>query len=138
MKLEMYRTMWGVVDDTDGELARSPVHTPEEAFAALAAQGYDGIEAPLKLLLHWGVERSKALLKKHKLKCTIMIFTDGIVVPGAGGLWGGPFKGFTAPSAPGETDKAKMVKTHLAVFKEQVKAAQEFKPTLIVSHSLKY
>ena len=37
MKLEQYRTMWGVIDETDGSLARSPVHTIEEAVTKLAS-----------------------------------------------------------------------------------------------------
>ena len=59
-----------------------------------------------------------------------MVFTDGVVCPGAGVLWGGPFEGFTAPTSGGEPDKAKLVATHLAVFKEQVAAAQALSPTL--------
>ena len=46
-----------------------------------------------------------------------MIFTDGPVVPGYGIVFGGPYKGFTAPSNPGETDKRLLVETHLNVFK---------------------
>lgn len=137
MKLEQYRTLWGVIDEADGRLARSPFRTLEEALAEIARLGYDGIEFPFKMALHLGKERVKALLQKHGLKCTIMIFTDGVVVPGAGVLWGGPYEGFTAPSAPGESDRDLLVKTHLAVFKEQVEAAQEFSPTLVNSHSLK-
>lgn len=129
--------MWGVLDATDGVLAHSPVHTLEEACAEVSRLGYNGIECPFKCLLSFGIDNVKATLKKHNLKCTIMVFTDGVVVPGAGVLWGGPYKGFTAPTQPGEPDKAKMVKTHLAVFKEQVEAAQALSPTLIVSHSLK-
>ncbi len=49
MKLEQYRTLWGVLDLTDGEAARSPVHTFDEAIAELANEGYDGVELPLKL-----------------------------------------------------------------------------------------
>jgi hypothetical protein len=44
---------------------------------------------------------------------------------------------FSAPTTPGATDKAAIVDQHLTVFKEQVEAAQEFKPTLINSHSCK-
>lgn len=137
MRLEQYRTLWGTIDDTDGNLARSPFRNLEQVIPELAKLGYDGIELPFKLILHTGKEKFKSLLREHKLKCTIMIFTDNVVVPGAGVLWGGPYKGFTAPSEPGESDKKKLVETHLQVFKEQVEAAQEFKPTLVVSHSLK-
>lgn len=137
MKLEQYRTLWGNIDDADGQLARSPHRTFDTLIPELASLGYDGIECPLKMILHIGKDKFKSMLKQYGLKCTIMIFTDGVVVPGAGVLWGGPYPGFTAPSVGGETDKKKLVATHLAVFKEQVKAAQEFNPTLIVSHSLK-
>eukprot|EP00931_Biecheleriopsis_adriatica_P011594 TRINITY_DN112676_c0_g1_i1.p1 TRINITY_DN112676_c0_g1~~TRINITY_DN112676_c0_g1_i1.p1 ORF type:complete len:365 (-),score=61.11 TRINITY_DN112676_c0_g1_i1:137-1231(-) len=137
MKLEQYRTLWGVVDETDGRLARSPFTNLEDALAEIAQLGYDGIECPLKCFLYFGKERVKKLLKQHSLKCTIMIFTDGVVVPGAGIVFGGPYEGFTAPSLPGEADKDLLVKTHLQVFKEQVEAAQEFSPTLVVCHSLK-
>ena len=137
MKLEQYRTMWGLIDETDGHLARSPhrtfdqVHPPRRALAhappgsptigcthsqvipELAALGYDGIEIPLKLALHVGIEKVKAALADHNLKCTVMIFTDGVVCPGAPGLWGGPYEGFTEPTAAGESDKEKMVATHL-------------------------
>jgi len=137
MKLEQYRTMWGVIDDTDGGLARSPFRTFEQAIPEIARLGYDGIEIPLKLILFIGKDKFKAVLQEHGLKCTIMVFTDNVVVPGAGVLWGGPYEGFTAPSEPGESDKESLVSTHLKVFKEQVEAAQEFNPTLVVSHSLK-
>ncbi|XP_023342923.1 uncharacterized protein LOC111712519 [Eurytemora carolleeae] len=71
------------------------------------------------------------------LKVIFMIFTDGAVCPGTGGAFGGPYPGFTEPSAPGESNKELLVNTHLTVFKEQVEAAQEFGPTLVNSHSLK-
>jgi len=137
MKLEMYRSLWGVIDATDGQLAHSPCHTLDDACAALSKLGYDGIELPFKCSLFLGKEHFKATLKKYNLKCTIMIFTDGVVVPGSGILWGGPYPGFTEPSAMGESDKAKLVKNHIQVFKEQVEAAQFYEPTLIVCHSLK-
>ena len=71
----------------------------------------------MKLILYIGKENFKNLLKKYNLKCIIMIFTDGPVVPGSGIVFGGPYEGFTAPSKPGETDKELLIKTHLAVFK---------------------
>lgn len=137
MKLEQYRTLWGVIDESDGMLARSPFRTFEQAIPEIARLGYDGIEICMKMILHIGKARFSSLLKQHGLKCTIMVFTDGGAVPGTGPFWGGPYEGFTAPSAPGESDRDLLVRTHLAVFKEQVEAAQEFSPTLVVSHSLK-
>lgn len=71
----------------------------------------------MKLILYIGKENFKNLLTKYNLKCIIMIFTDGPVVPGSGIVFGGPYEGFTAPSKPGETDKELLIKTHLAVFK---------------------
>ena len=137
MRLEQYRTTWGILDATDGQLAKSPVHTFEEAAKAIKELGYDGMEIPLKQCLFFGVDHVKRVLETYELKCTIMIFTDDVVCPGAGVLWGGPYEGFTAPTKPGERDKAKLVATHLAVFKESVVAAQEFRPTLVISHTLK-
>ena len=89
----------------------------DAAFGEIARLGYDGIEIPLKMILHIGKENFKNLLKKYNLRVIIMIFTDGPVVPGSGIVFGGPYEGFTAPSNPGETDKDLLVKTHLAVFK---------------------
>jgi len=71
------------------------------------------------------------------MKVIFLVFTDGPVVPGAGGVFGGPMPGFTAPTESGEHDKHKLVQTHLRVFQEQVEAAQEFNPVLVNSHSLK-
>ncbi len=73
MKLEQYRTLWGVLDLTDGEAARSPVHTFDEAIAEFANEGYDGVELPLKLALHIGIDHVKALLIKYHMGCTIQV-----------------------------------------------------------------
>ena len=77
------------------------------------------------------------MMAKYNLKVIVMIFTDGPVVPGSGGPFGGPYPGFSAPSENGESDKGKLVATHLRVFKEQVVAAQDFSPTFVNCHSLK-
>jgi sugar phosphate isomerase/epimerase len=137
MKLEVYRTMWGVIDETDGKLAHSPVHTLDEACAEVSKLGYNGIEIPYKCTLHYGKDNFKNTLKKYGLKCTIMVFTDGVVCPGAGVLWGGPYPGYTAPTEPGATDKDAIIKQHIAVFKEQVEGAQEYNPVRVVCHPLK-
>eukprot|EP00949_MAST-11_sp_MAST-11-sp1_P005211 g5211.t1 len=137
MKLKQYRTLWGLIDETDGELARSPVHDLKGAVAELSKLGYDGVEIPLKLALYFGIQNVRSILDGAGMKCTIMVFTDGVTCPGAPGLWNGPFEGFTAPTTSGEKSKEKLVKTHLAVFKEQVEAAQALNPTLIVSHTLR-
>ena len=71
MKLLQFRTLWGLIDETDGKLARSPHHTLEGAVAALAKLGYDGIEIPCKLALHLGIDRVKAVLAEHSMKCTV-------------------------------------------------------------------
>ena len=66
-----------------------------------------------------------------------MIFTDGPVVPGSPiPVFGGPFEGFTAPSDGGESDKEKLIETHLKVFKEQVTAAQGKCPIRLISYKL--
>eukprot|EP00933_Yihiella_yeosuensis_P042534 TRINITY_DN37154_c0_g1_i1.p1 TRINITY_DN37154_c0_g1~~TRINITY_DN37154_c0_g1_i1.p1 ORF type:complete len:366 (-),score=56.99 TRINITY_DN37154_c0_g1_i1:86-1183(-) len=137
MKLQQYRTLWGVIDECDGIPSRSPVRSLEQAAKELAALGYDGIEIPFKVILYLGKERFKTVLKENNLKCNIMIFTDGVVAPGAGVIFGGPYEGFTAPSEPGESDKELLVRTHLKVFKEQVEGAQEFSPTRVICHTLK-
>jgi len=137
MKLRIYRTLWGVTADADGDKAESPKLELEEALAEIARLGYDGVEAPLKFILFSGKERFKSLLAQHGLKVIPMVFTEGPVAPGEGGPFGGPYPGFTAPSPPGATDKAALVQTHITVFKEQVEAAQEFQPTLVNCHALK-
>ena len=137
MKLAQYRTMWGVIAEGDGASAGSPHLELEEAVRVLSELGYDGIELPVKMAMGLGVDRVRGLLERYGMKCTIMVFTDGPGCPGAGDLWGGPYPGFTPPAAPGERDKDKLVATHLAVFKEQVEAAQQLSPTLIVSHTLR-
>merc|ERR1719244_855427 len=137
MKLRVYRTLWGILTETDGEKAESPMLKTEEALTEISRLGYDGVEVPLKFALLYGLQRFKTELKKNNLKVIIQIFSDGPVVPGAAGVFGGPFPGFTAPSAPGESNKENLVDTHFKVFQEQVEAAQELEPTLVNSHSLK-
>jgi len=128
-KLRTFRAIWGVVKETDGHLARSPYRDLDSALPAIKRLGYDGVEIPLKLVLSVGKEKFKGMLEANKLNVIFQIFTDGAVVPGAGGLWGGPFPGHPAP---GES-----IKEHLAVFKAQVEAAQYFNPLFVNSHSLK-
>uniref|UniRef100_A0A6U8U7K6 Uncharacterized protein n=1 Tax=Zooxanthella nutricula TaxID=1333877 RepID=A0A6U8U7K6_9DINO len=155
MKLEQYRTMWGNLDSTDGLLARAPHHTIEQIVPALAELGYDGIEIPFKCALFLGAEKLKGLLQTHNMRLTIMVFTDNVVVPGEGILWGGPYPGFTSPTSgeemakclagqlDGSNDPAlaeQVVRTHTAVFKEQVQAAYKTFGDLlskVISHSLK-
>lgn len=137
MRLEQYRVLWGVIEEWDGEKARSPFLKFDEAVAEIARLGFDGIELVLKLALHLGKDNVLKTLQKHGLKCNILIFTDGPVTPGEGGRMGGPFPGFSASSVSGESSKKKLVENHLKVFKECVEAAQEFKPTLVNCHSLK-
>eukprot|EP01062_Namystynia_karyoxenos_P001423 TRINITY_DN10493_c0_g1_i1.p1 TRINITY_DN10493_c0_g1~~TRINITY_DN10493_c0_g1_i1.p1 ORF type:complete len:379 (+),score=145.70 TRINITY_DN10493_c0_g1_i1:75-1139(+) len=136
MRLEQYRTLWGVINDADGHLARSPHTEIETALPALKALGYDGIECAYKQTLKVGREKFKRLLEENGLKVNFIIFTDGPMAPGAEAL-GGPYPGYCTPSAPGETDKEQLVATHFKVFQEQVEGAQYFNPTVINSHSLK-
>ena len=78
MKLRVFRTLWGVLAETDGDKvdislvgrnifrfyleiffpAGSPVPVLEDALAEVARLGYDGVELPLKCILHLGKERS--------------------------------------------------------------------------------
>ena len=57
MKLRVYRTLWGVLKETDGDKAGSPFLELEEALAEIARLGYDGVEVPLKCILYLGKER---------------------------------------------------------------------------------
>lgn len=137
MRLRVYRTLWGVLEEGDGAKAGSPVLGTEEALHEIARLGYDGVEVPFKFTLLYGKERFMELLKKTGLKVILMVFTEGLVAPGEPLAFGGPYPGYSRPSQPGDSDKKRLVETHLKVFKEQVTAAQEFQPTLVNSHSLK-
>lgn len=150
MKLEQFRTLWGTLDLCDGPLAHAPYHDFEELIPKLAQLGYDGIEIPFKMALHVGADKVRALLNEHQMKMTCMIFTDNVVVPGAGILWGGPYPGYTAPTSGEEMAEClkerlnkltaekvdyevaekelsaleeRVVTTHVKVFKEQVEQA---------------
>ena len=57
MKLRVFRTLWGVLADTDGEKAESPVLDIDEAFAEISRLGYDGVEVPFKFILFCGIDR---------------------------------------------------------------------------------
>ena len=57
MRLRVYRTLWGVLGECDGDKAGSPVLGLEEALKEIARLGYDGVELPLKCILHLGKER---------------------------------------------------------------------------------
>jgi len=136
--LRIYRTLWGVPKIADGDKAKSPFLEVEDAIAEISRLGYDGLECPFKMIKFIGLEKFKEMLKKYNLKVIVMIFTDGPVVPGSSiPVFGGPYEGFTAPSDAGESNKQKLIETHLKVFKEQVTAAQELNPTLVNCHSLK-
>jgi len=138
MKLKIFRTLWGVTDTADGAKAESPFLDTEAAIAEVARLGYDGLECPLKFILHFGKEKFKSLMKKYNLDVIVMIFTDGPVVPGSPvPVFGGPYPGFSEPSNPGENDKDLLVRRHLQIFKEQVECAQEFNPKFVNCHSLK-
>ena len=54
MKLRVFRTLWGVLGECDGDKAGSPVLGLEEALKEIARLGYDGVELPLKCILHLG------------------------------------------------------------------------------------
>ena len=57
MKLRVYRTLWGVLSDTDGDKAKSPFLDIEAALAEISRLGYDGVEVPLKYILSCGMDR---------------------------------------------------------------------------------
>lgn len=99
MRLEQYRTLWGVIDEFEGELARSPHHSVDTAIPHLAELGYDGIELPFKLALYIGPEKLKTMLSQHDMALTLSIYTDGAFNAGDAqfDLWGGAYSGFTTP-----------------------------------------
>ena len=105
---------------------------------ALKELGYNGVEVPLKAVLCYGLDAFKSLLAENDLEVIPMVFTDGVVAPGEGVVFGGPYPGYTRPSQPGESDKALLVETHLTVFKEQVlTAVNDLGATKVTVHSLK-
>ncbi|CAD7947720.1 unnamed protein product [Amoebophrya sp. A25] len=130
MKLLQFRTLWGVIDECDGESARSPAKALEETVLLLKRLGFDGIELPYKLFLHLGVERVAKLLKEQQMKINLMIMTDNVLCPGTGILWGGPHARplggdvvYSTPAQPGDSVKLsgeELVSKHVAVFREQV------------------
>ena len=78
------------------------------------------------LLVFLAAPRFKEVLAKNNLKVILMVFTEGAVAPGEvrplsspplrqGLAFGGPYPGFTTPSQPGESDKERLVATHLQV-----------------------
>lgn len=99
MRLEQYRTLWGTIDDFEGELARSPHRNVDTLIPHLASLGYDGVEMPFKLALYLGPDRLKALLNQHGMRLTLSIYTDGAFNVGDEqfGLWGGAYQGYTIP-----------------------------------------
>ena len=68
----------------------------DTAIPDLKNLGYDGIEIPLKSILHFGPQKFKALIKKHNMQVIVMVFTDGPVAPGfpPGIVFGGPYPGY--------------------------------------------
>jgi sugar phosphate isomerase/epimerase len=51
MKLNTFRTLWGVLKSTDGNLARSPHTQLEPALRHIKELGYDGVELTLKQVI---------------------------------------------------------------------------------------
>ena len=48
MRLKQFRCLWGVVNKTDGVVARSPHQTLRTALPAIKALGYEGVEFPVR------------------------------------------------------------------------------------------
>ena len=149
MRLRQFRSLWGMVDATDGLLARTPHHTLEALLPVLARQGYRGVEVPLKFALSLDDGGKGALfrdlLEENDLQMGSMIFTDGPAAAGEPGAFGPAIKGFKAGTAPGAAmstaaEKRKVVDEHLVLFKEQADASREFfgdRLEFINSHSCK-
>jgi sugar phosphate isomerase/epimerase len=108
MQLEQHRTLWGCIDDFEGQLARSPHRTMKTVVPHLAALGYDGLEMPLKLALYIGPDKLKSLLNQHDMRLTLSIYTDGAFNAGDAqfDLWGGAHPGFTTPTSAEEMTDA--------------------------------
>lgn len=136
MRLSQFRCMWGVVNKTDGILARSPHPTMRSALPAIKALGYEGCELPLKMILD--DPDIPQMMADNGLKMSFVIFSDGPAAPGHEiPLWGGPYDGFTEPAQPGDQNAKRVVDKHVRVFKEQVELAQKHAPAYINSHSAK-
>jgi len=141
MRLEQHRSLWGAIEMGSGDAARAPYSILTEVIPVLAKQGYSGIEAPFKMLLFAGTDHVIQLLKQHKMRLTVMCFTDAIVCPGEGILWDGPYEGYTKPCTKEEEAEAqaelleasgsgnltlkqqKVVDLHVKVLQEQVTSA---------------
>eukprot|EP01012_Entosiphon_sulcatum_P031777 TRINITY_DN40487_c0_g1_i1.p1 TRINITY_DN40487_c0_g1~~TRINITY_DN40487_c0_g1_i1.p1 ORF type:complete len:328 (+),score=48.75 TRINITY_DN40487_c0_g1_i1:33-986(+) len=109
MKLDIYRSLWGVIKTQEGPWEL------EEALQNIAELNfYAGVEVPLKVILHYGKQKFMDLLASHKLKLAVMVFTDGPVAPGHS-LFGGAIAGHPIPGPS--------VEEHLACFKAQVSEA---------------
>lgn len=87
-----------------------------EALSLIKSQGYNGVEAPLKLALSIGPKWTD-LLKEYQLNAVYMVFTDGPVAPGypEGFVMGGPYDSHPMPG--------NSIDDHLNVFKRQVEVA---------------
>jgi hypothetical protein len=104
MKLEQYRTLWGTIDEFEGDLAKSPHKSIDTVVPHLASLGYDGLEMPFKLALFLGTDKLKSLLHKHQMQLTLSIYTDGAFNAGDNQfeLWGGAHAGYTTPTSAHE------------------------------------
>jgi sugar phosphate isomerase/epimerase len=101
MQLEQYRTLWGNIDDFEGDLAKGPHRDIDTLLPHLASLGYDGLEMPFKLALFLGPERLKELLKRLNMRLTLSIYTDGAFNAGDDefGLWGGGVESGRGPNS---------------------------------------
>lgn len=77
MRLEVYKSLWGVLDVAGGS---KPLN--HGLLSGLKAQGYAGVEVPIKTVMHYGVERFDDLLYASGLKMILMAFSDGELFPG--------------------------------------------------------
>ena len=140
MKLRPFRAVWGCHSATDGVLAHSPHLEFETLLPTLKKQGYRGVEMCLSQALSIGPQRFKDLLDEHDLKVGFIIFSDGPVAPGADDCIFGQTPGFSKSAEPGDTNKERVVQSHINVWREQVDAVKEHFPDhceFVNSHSCK-
>ena len=125
MRLRPFRAVWGLLEATDGILARSPHLSLEELLPALKRQGYYGVEVAHKMVLAVGPEKFKDLLRENGLKCGVIVFTDGPVCPGEVGAFGPAIEGFKPGAQPGDPNRERVTQKHIDTFKEAIDSVDD-------------
>ncbi len=86
----VFRSTWGIIKEAGG------IHDlGAPLLSSLKAQGYAGVEIPVKLVLSYGVKPWAETLASTGMKAIYMAFSDGPMAPGHP-TFGGPFPGARA------------------------------------------